>query len=99
MSKFLQIDSYKPASAEYQLLPFRFTELDRTRYVLSNIAGEFVTLPKEILPKLINHELRQDDPTYVDLRAKQFLIDGSTSIAKDLSAIKVRSRYERLADF
>src|SRR5262245_61167840 len=99
MSKFLQIDSYKPASTEYQLLPFRFTELDRERYVLTNIAGEFVTLPKEIIPKLINHELGPDEPMYAELRARHFLTDASTSIAKDLLAIKVRSKYERLADF
>jgi His-Xaa-Ser system radical SAM maturase HxsB len=99
MNKFLQLESYKATGVEYQLLPFRFTELDATRYVMSNIAGEFVTLPREILPKLINHQLREDDPTYVHLRAKQFLIDNSSSIAKDLLAIKVRSRYERLADF
>ncbi len=99
MSKFLQIDSYKPASAEYQLLPFRFTELDPERYVLTNIAGEFMTLPKETLPKLINHELRAEEPAFTELRARHFLTDGSTSIAKDLLAIKVRSRYERLPDF
>src|SRR5437870_6858575 len=99
MSKFLQIDSYKTRSTEYQLLPFRFTELDRGKYVLTNIAGEFVTVSKEILPKLINHELQEDDPAYLNLRAKQFLVDRNTSIAKDLLAIKVRSRYARLADF
>ena len=95
MSKFLQIDSYNPASTEYQLLPFRFTELDRDRYVLTNIAGEFIALPKEIIPKLINHELRAEEPAFRELRARHFLTDGSTSIAKDLLAIKVRSRYER----
>src|SRR2546429_3269834 len=99
MSKFLQIDSYKPASTEYQLLPFRFTELDRDRYVLTNIAGEFITLPKEIIPKLINHELRAEEPAFMELRARHFLTDGSTSIAKDLLAIKVRSRYEHFPNF
>ena len=99
MSKFSQIDSYKPSSTEYQLLPFRFTELDDARYVVSNIAGDFITLPKETLPELINHQLLVDDPSYVELRAKHFLIDGATSIAKDLLAVKLRSRYARLADF
>src|SRR5262249_49272909 len=99
MSKFLQLDSYRPVSTEYRLLPFRFTELDDHRYVLSNIAGEFITLPREILSRLINHELETGEPSYIELRAKHFLIDSSTSIAKDLLAIKVRSRYARLADF
>src|SRR3989442_5347793 len=43
--------------------------------------------------------MRDYDPAYVELRSRQFLVDGSTSIAKDLLAIKVRSRYARLADF
>ena len=99
MSKFLPLDAYKPASTEYRLLPFRFTELNDDRYVLSNIAGEFITLPKEILPTLINHQLRTDEPAYIELRSKHFLTDNSTSIANDLLAIKVRSRYARLSDF
>src|SRR5215471_7277127 len=89
MSKFLRIDSYKPSSNEYQLLPFRFTELDANSYILSNLAGEFLVISKDILPKLIQHELRQDDPGYVELRSRHFLVDGSTSIAKDLLAVKV----------
>ena len=99
MSKFQQIESYKPSSTGYQLLPFRFTELDAEHYVLTNLAGEFITLRKEILPTIINHKLPDDDPAYVELRSRQFLVDPTTSVATDLLAIKVRSRYERLADF
>ena len=99
MSEFRQIESYKPTSHQYQLLPFRFTELNDQSYVVTNVAGEFIVLPKEIIPKLINHELSDDSSFYVDLRAKHFLVDQSTAIARDLLAIKLRSRYERLADF
>src|SRR5689334_21690499 len=99
MSKFQQIESYNPSSSEYQLLPFRFTELDQSRYVLTNLAGEFITVQKEIVPKLIKHTLRGNEPEYIELRSKQFLVDASTTIARDLLAIKVRSRYARLADF
>jgi uncharacterized protein len=99
MSKFLPFNAYRKTSNKYALLPFRFTELDESRYVLVNIAGEFLTLPKEIVPKLIGHTLSDEDPEYVELRAKQFLTDENTAIAPDLLAIKVRSRYERLANF
>lgn len=99
MSEFHQIESYKPKSHQYQLLPFRFTELNENSFVASNLAGEFLVLPKDLVPNLIRHELSPDSPFYVDLRAKHFLVDGSTTIAKDLLAIKLRSRYERLADF
>jgi uncharacterized protein len=99
MSKFLTLDAYKTPSTEYHLLPFRFTALEGVRYVLTNIAGEFITITRDVLTRLLDHKLTYEDPAYVELRAKQFLVDGNTSIAKDLLAIKVRSRYARLADF
>src|SRR5579864_9565180 len=99
MNDFLQIESYKPTSHKYQLLPFRFTELNDQSYVVTNLAGEFVVLPKKLIPRLINHELSNDDSFYVNLRARHFLVDQSTTIARDLLAIKLRSRYDRLADF
>ena len=99
MSKFLPFTSYKQSSSEYSLLPFRFTELDNHRYVLTNVAGEFMTLPKATLPDLVNHQLTDDNPAYTELRAKQFLTDDTTTIARDLLAIKIRSRYARLPDF
>jgi uncharacterized protein len=99
MSEFHQIESYKPISPEYQLLPFRFTNLNDQSYVVTNLAGEFVVLPKELISKLINHELSSDNSFYTELRARHFLVDQSKTIAHDLLAIKLRSRYERLADF
>src|SRR5450759_2084666 len=99
MSEFRQIESYKPTSHQYQLLPFRFTELNNQSYVVTNLAGEFIVLPKDIIPRLINHDLSDDNSFYVELRARHFLVDQSTDLARDLLAIKVRSRYERLADF
>ena len=99
MSEFHQIASYKPKSDEYRLLPFRFTTLDDQNYVLSNIAGEFIVLPDEQLRRLINHELSNESSSYIDLRARHFLTDDSTCIAPELLAIKLRSKYERLAHF
>src|SRR5580692_11631348 len=99
MSEFHSIESYRPRSSQYQLLPFRFTELDDKRFVATNLAGEFLVLPKEVVPQVIRHELPTNDPWYVELRARHFLTDDSTSIARDLLAIKLRTRYERLAEF
>src|SRR2546423_1601340 len=99
MNRFQQIEAYKPKSHQYQLLPFRFTELNGDSFVATNLAGEFVVLPRDVIHKFINHELPSTDPSYVELRARSFLTDDSTSIARDLLAIKIRSRYERLADF
>lgn len=99
MSKFQQIQFYGNKVGAYQLLPFRFTELDNERYVASNLVGEFLVIPKSLLPRVVNHELASTDPLYIELRSKHFLTDDRTEIAKDLLAIKVRTRYQRLADF
>ena len=69
MNEFHQSASYKPRSSDYQLLPFRFTELNDDSYVLTNLAGEYLVLGRYVVPKLINHQLSTDDPAYVQLRA------------------------------
>src|SRR5690348_16319830 len=99
MSDFQQIQAYTPKSPRYDLLPFRFTALNDQSFVVTNIAGEFLVIPNEIVPRLINHELMDGDPFYAELRSRHFLVDQSTAIAPDLLAIKLRSRYDRLADF
>jgi uncharacterized protein len=100
MSKFQGIDLFRSKQAtSYSLLPFRFTELDRDRYVLTNIAGEFFTIPKAFLAPLVRHELEPSTALYTELRARQFLTDRPSSITPDLLAIKVRTRYERLPEF
>jgi His-Xaa-Ser system radical SAM maturase HxsB len=99
MSKFQTVDFYRSSKADYSLLPFRFTELDDENYVLSNIAGEYLVASKSVVPDLINHRLDPDHPTYVDLRARHFLVDDKTSIASELLAIKLRTKYTRLSEF
>lgn len=100
MSKFQPIEFYgKKRPSTYQLLPFRFSELDADRYVLSNMSGEFLVASKASIKPFVEHQLEDTDPLYKDLRARHFLVDDKTNIAPDLLAIKVRTRYERLSDF
>lgn len=100
MSKFQPIEFYgKKLPSTYQLLPFRFSELDAERYVLTNLSGEYLIAPKIIMADFVEHRLLSTDPIYIELRARHFLIDDKTDIAPDLLAVKVRTRYERLAEF
>lgn len=99
MSKFQSLDHYESLDAPYALLPFRFTELNATQYVLSNLAGEYLIADKGIVPEIINHRLPRNHPFYVELRARHFLVDEKTSIARELLAIKLRTKYERLSEF
>src|SRR2546422_6730602 len=100
MSKFQKIDFYRSKRAtSYSLLPFRFTELDSDRYVLTNVAGEFLTIPKTSLAPFVRHELESSTALYHELLARQFLTDSPSSIAPDLLALKTRTRYSRLPEF
>jgi His-Xaa-Ser system radical SAM maturase HxsB len=100
MSKFQPIAFYARAKAEkYKLLPFRFSALNDEKYVLSNISGEYITLEKSKLRSFVKHQLNAEDPDYINLRAKQFLLDSRNGIAPELLALKIRTRYRRLSDF
>jgi len=99
MSRFKKIEFYQHKENSYSLLPFRFTELDQARYVLTNLAGEYIVLDKKELPRVVNHHLQVDDPIYIKLRSRHFLVDKKTSIAKELLAIKIRTRYSKLSSF
>lgn len=100
MSKFHGIELYKaPETSSYTLLPLRFTPLDQDHYILTNLAGEYLRLKRGTLNKFLHHKLSNDDPNYIELRARHFLIDETSSIAPELLALKLRTRYSRLSDF
>lgn len=100
MSRFQPLEFYqRPAEATYQLLPFRLTPLNATEYVLSNLAGEYTVLARERLEALVRHQLPTHSEDYLDLRARHFVCDSETASAPDLLALKIRSRYHRLAEF
>ena len=99
MPPFQAIEQYQSSTDSYHLLPLRFTSLREDQYVLSNIAGEYLVLNRPTLLAFLAHQLSNTDPAYVELRARHFLMDDTTSIAPTLLSIKLRTRYERLAEF
>lgn len=99
MSHFHGIERYQPASSTYQLLPFRFTPLHEEKYLLTNLAGEYLVAERPTLMDFLAHRLSNTDPVYCELRARHFLMDASTSIAPTLLSVKLRTRSHRLAEF
>src|SRR5262245_51045861 len=99
MSQFRTIEFYKAPKPSYRLLPFRFTPLDQDRYVLTNMAGEYLVTKRDKLFDFLQHTLSDEDPTYIELRSHHFLVDHDSSVAPELLAIKLRTRYNRLAEF
>jgi His-Xaa-Ser system radical SAM maturase HxsB len=81
------------------MLPWRFTNLRDDEYVLTNMAGEYISLPHDELQRFAKGELPTDEPTYAELKARHFLIDDDTNVAIDLLALKTRTKLAPLASF
>ena len=96
MSKFQSIEFFKKKKNEYSLLPFRFERLDNQRRFLTNLAGQYLVINEGDLKAFVKHELEEKSDVYVNLRAKHFLIDEKSEIAKELLAIKLRTKYSNL---
>lgn len=100
MTRFESLEHYQqPLTRGYQLLPFRFTRLDSSRYVVTSQAGEFLVVERDELEAFVRHRLAPTSDVYNDLKSKHFLIDQDSSVAADLLAIKVRTKLRRLQDF
>jgi His-Xaa-Ser system radical SAM maturase HxsB len=100
VSKFRQLAAYEePLAQGYSLLPFRFSRLAGTEYVLTNEAGQFLVLDRPTIEELVRHRLDPTSPVYQDLKGGHFLIDADSSVAIDLLSLKVRTKMRRLADF
>lgn len=98
--KFQPLSSYESKeNIPYKLLPFNFTHLDSNRYVLTNLAGEYLVLTKPELDLLINKKLPIGTINYNNLIAKNFIYDQSSDVAINLIALKYRTKKSHLAEF
>ena len=98
--RFRDRESFRDrAGRRYALLPMRLISLDAGRYVLTNFAGEYVVLPKETVRQLVHHELDMASDVYEELASRHFVLDGDSSVALDLLAVKYRTKQSLLANF
>src|SRR5687768_15954791 len=97
-SAFRGSEAFRP-NRDYELLPFRFTRLAGDTYIVTNEVGEYVTVPREDIVRLVRRELEPGSDTYKALKARHFLFDRGTTSALDLLALKYRTRAERAASF
>lgn len=100
MARFESLAAFEePLEAGYQLLPFRFTQLEGENYIVTNQAGEHIILDRNDLETFARHQLECGSTLYNDLKSKHFFIDGDSNVAIDLLALKIRTKLRRLADF
>lgn len=99
MAKFQPAEAFDASVGGFRPLPARFTRLEGDTYVVSNMAGEYLTLPRESLTAFVTGDLPRDAPAYDELKAKHLLIDDDSDAAIDLLALKVRTKLAPLANF
>ncbi|WP_331694266.1 His-Xaa-Ser system radical SAM maturase HxsB [Pandoraea sputorum] len=99
MSKFLGIENFQSKPKQYKLLPFRFEALGDEDVVATNAAGEFVFLSRQKLDAFVARELSPADPDYAVLRSRHFLREDADNASLELLALKVRTKYSKLANF
>jgi len=83
----------------YRPLPYRFMPLTGSRYVLTNMVGEYVVASREELERFSQGRLSSREEIYSKLKSKHFLIDADSDVALDLLALKVRTKLLPLANF
>ena len=99
MSKFLNKEDFNNNIQEYKFLPFKFSDFDHDTKIISNLIGEFELLPNKIFKEFTSKNLSNTDPYYSSLRDKHFLIDTNTSVALELLPLKIKTKYQMLAEF
>lgn len=99
-SRFYPVENYEPpAETGYRLLPFRFTTLRGQRHVLTNMVGEYFVADQEVLERFANHTLPPASSAYAELKSRHFLEDGSSTLARELLGLKVRTKFQHLSSF
>lgn len=98
--RFSEVDSFKKTELEgYRLLPLRFTHLDSSRYVLSNIVGEYLVLDRPTVEDVVRHRVPIGSDLYYQLKSRHFVYDADSNVALDLLALKYRTKLARVAQF
>lgn len=98
--RFTPLSGYRDGEGDsYKLLPLRFIPLDTSRYVLTNIVGEYLVVPREVIDDLVHHRIPRDTPIYDDLKSKHLIADADSTVAHELLGLKYRSKLNRISNF
>lgn len=98
--RFKDLSHFRVTELEgYKLLPFRFTELDDQRIVISNIVGEYKVITRDILRNIINHKIESSSEFYDELKSMHFIYDNDSNSALKLLGIKYKSKLHRISQF
>lgn len=90
---------YSDLEPNFKLLPFRFIKLDETRYVLTNLVGEFIVVKRQELESIVKRSISHESALYNSLKSKHFIMDNDSNVAIDLLSLKYRTKAHYVAQF
>lgn len=92
---FYPAEKYVRNPKSFSLLPFRFMRLNE-KELLVNEAGEFLFAPVGTVKDLAEGSLSFGTKLYLDLKAKHFLYDETSSPLLDILATKIRTKFDHI---
>lgn len=98
MSKFQELNFYKNRN-DYNLLPFKFENLNETEVVMTNMVGEFIVVHKNSLSEIVEKKVDATSLLYSKLRSKHFIFEEGDQAPIELLALKARTKLNNLANF
>jgi His-Xaa-Ser system radical SAM maturase HxsB len=97
MNRVSGSETYAPTGA-WQLLPLRFERFAPDRVLLTNLVGEHTFVSARDFVELTDRTLVPDSAVFRRLRGKHLLRTTDETLPLELLAMKVQTRYRRLAD-
>jgi His-Xaa-Ser system radical SAM maturase HxsB len=97
LNRFNGAEVYAPPGG-WELLPLRFERFPPDRVLVTNLVGEYVFLSADEFVQLTDGSLARDSSIFRRLRGKQLLRTVDETLPLELLAMKVQTRYRRLAE-
>ena len=99
MGKFQAQSEFLLPAGDWEFLPFRFHRFGQERVLLTNMVGEHMFLSAGDFEMMMDRTLPEDSHLLRRLRGKHFIRQQGEEVPVELLALKVRTRYRRLAEF
>lgn len=83
----------------YSLLPIRFTPLDDERFVITNMASEFMVVKKDELVQIVENPNDVNEELKKRLLTKSMIYEEGDELPIKLTGLKYKTKISRLKDF
>lgn len=99
MSRFAPLEAYSPSSrADLQLLPLRFERLTDQRYLVANLVGDMMVMPRADLDRLTALDIAPGDGLYERAFARHLVTRPGNQGQLQLLGLRLRSRMAFLRE-